>query len=29
MATAYSEQMNVMLLQETCIKLGHTPKVRG
>ena len=29
MVTAYSEQMDVILLQETRIKLGHTPKVRG
>ena len=29
MATAYSEQMDIILLQETRIKLGHTPKVRG
>ena len=29
MATAYSEQVDVILLQETCVKLGHTPKVRG
>ena len=29
MATAYSEQVDVTLLQETHVKLGHTPKVRG
>ena len=29
MATAYSEQMDEILLQETRIKLGHTPKVQG
>ena len=29
MATAYSEQVDVILLQETHIKLGHTPKVWG
>ena len=29
MATAYSEQVDVILLQETRVKLGHTPKVQG
>ena len=29
MATAYSEQVDVILLQETSVKLGHTPKVQG
>ena len=29
MATAYSEEVDVILLQEKRAKLGHTPKVRG
>ena len=27
MATAYSEQVDIILLQETPVKLGQTPKV--
>ena len=29
MTTAYSEQVDVILLQETLVNLGQTPKVRG
>ena len=29
MATAYVEQVDIILLQGTRVKLGHTPKVRG
>ena len=29
MATAYSEQVDIILLQETRVKVGQTPKVRG